>query len=376
MPTTIGITFTDDPLLQGRLFSYIDTQLNRMNSANYMQIPINRPHVPVHNNQRDGYQQHNVYKGKVAYYPNKMQDNTPEVVSGDKGGYLEYHETVNGKKQRGKSGKFADHFSQAQLFWNSLTTPEQQQLVDAARFELGKCMDMGVRKRMVDVFNRVDNNLAVRVASAIGVDAPNPVSVNHNQTSVGLSIDNYPLPKNIKAKRVAILTGPGISKSDVNAMYKYLDGEGAYVDLVGLKLGDQEGLFINQTYLTTASVLYDAVYVPDGSEKTFEVLSDPISNFPYEEPAMFVLDAYRHGKPIAANGRAVAFLKMAKIPAKALTEDNEYGVFVTEGSGKSLESDFKKGIMRQRFWTRLPTDVNAKQSPTPIKNQIIDSSSI
>jgi catalase len=130
---------------------------------------------------------------------------------------------------------------------------------------------MNARENMIHVFNQVDNNLAVRVACAIGVAAPQPVVVNQNQTSLGLSIDNYPLPKNIKAKKVAILTGPGIDKNDVNSMYDYLNNEGAYVDLVGLKLRSRDGLFMTQTYLTTSSVLCDVVYVPNGNNETFHV---------------------------------------------------------------------------------------------------------
>ncbi|CEG83139.1 Putative Heme-dependent catalase [Rhizopus microsporus] len=366
LPNSIsGVTFTDDPLLQGRLFSYLDTQINRMGSANYLQLPINRPLVPVHNNQRDGFMQFNVYHGPVAYYPNALQNNTPEVVSPREGGYMEYPEKISGRKQRGKYGKFSDHFSQAQLFYNSLTTHEQQQVVNNFRFELGKCTSMLVRENFIKVLNRVDNNLARRVARGIGVHEPEPVSENHNQTTINLSIDNYKRPNNIKAKKVAILTGPGISTSEVEQMRDYLTKEHAYVDVVGIKLGESDdGLNITETYLTTSSVLYDAIYIPSGSNSTFDFLTKPHPEFPYDEPSVFVLDAFRHGKPIAVSGNGIELLKKAHVRHFGSSEQAaQYGVYISTDMPR-LESQFKKGIIIQRFWNRMPLDPDAKESPT------------
>lgn len=340
--------------------------MNRMNSVNYMQLPINRPLVPVHNNQRDGYQQHNIYKGKVAYYPNKLQDNTPSVVSKKDGGYLEYAESLSGYKQRGKSGKFADHYSQAQLFYNSLTTAEQQQLVDGARFELGKCNSDVVKKNMLEVFNKVNHNLAERIADSLGLKAPAAYGHYSNKTDPYLSIDNYPRPNNIKTKKVAILTAPGIDTGNAKTMHDYLTGQGAYVDFIGLNQGEQNGLNITQTYTTSASVLYDAVYVPSGSDNAFDTLNGNTSAFLYDEPAMFVLDAYRHGKPIAATGKGLDFLKNARVPSKALSNNSntqkEYGVLV--GEPGSIQGNFKKALIKQRYWNRMAVDSNAQKSPT------------
>lgn len=362
-----GITFTDDPLLQGRLFSYTDTQVNRMNGANYMQTPINVPHNPVHNNQRDGYSQHRVFKGKVAYYPNKLQDNTPAVVSERDGGYLEYPEKVSGHEQRGKHGKFLDHFSQAQLFYNSITTAEQQQVVDGARFEIGKCNSEMVRENMIGYLNNIDNNLAIRVATSLGAKPPKDLYPNANKTTINLSIENYPHPKNIKAKKVAILTAPGIDVKEATAMFDLLRNKGAYVDFVGLKMGDQDGLNITQTYITTASVLYDAVYVPSGTQEAFDKLASDISAFPYDEPASFILDTYRHGKPIAASGLGAALLKAAHLPSyifeNNLQNQKKYGVIIHKQPFKIGEA-FEEAILKQRFWIRLPIDPNATMSPT------------
>lgn len=353
-----GITFTDDALLQGRLFSYTDTQINRMNSVNYMQLPINRPLSPIHNHQRDGYAQHNVYQGNVAYYPNTLQNNTPEVASGKEGGYLEYPEEIEGKKQRGKSGKFTDHFSQAQLFYNSLTTHEQQQVVDGARFEIGRCVNEQVRKNMIEVLNQVDHNLAVRVATSLGAKVPKDVYPNANKTTVGLSIDNYELPKNIRAKKVAILTAPGSDVRQIKYMFEFLAKQGAYVDIVGFKMGRYEDMKITQTYVTTSSVLYDAVYVPSGTQEGFHDLMKNSSLFPYEEPTMFVLDMYRHGKPIAASGRGISLLKSVRLPL-----NQKLGVLINDNLS-SLVQDFEQAIRKQRFWVRLTLDPNHTPSLT------------
>ncbi|KAI8983866.1 catalase-like domain-containing protein [Pilobolus umbonatus] len=350
-----GIGFTDDPLLQGRLFSYLDTQLNRMNSANFMQLPINRPINPVHNNQRDGYMQNKIHKGDVAYYPNELQDNTPEVVNPDQGGYIEYPEKIDGAtKIRGRSPKFFDFYSQPRLFYNSLTDAEKQQLVDAGRFEIGKSKSMNVRKRMIDELNKVDNSLARRIAYGIGVDLPEKVVDNDNQTSVGLSIEKYPKADNIRTRTVAILVGPDVNVNEAKSMYNFLNGKGAYPDYVGFQLGEFEGLQVNETFLTTASVLWDAVYVP-GGKKFVQALTTKNSNFPYDEPKTFVLDAFRHGKPIAASSEGVELLKYAGVQVPKNNTNEEDGVIVTKNESDA-ESLFEKALIQQRFWARLPLD--------------------
>ncbi|KAI7865773.1 catalase-like domain-containing protein [Spinellus fusiger] len=354
-----GIGFTNDPLLQGRLFSYLDTQLNRMGGANFMQLPINRPINPVHNNQRDGFMQGNIFKGRVAYFPNYLQGNSPSMVDAKEGGYIEYAERVEGTKQRGKSVKFFDFYSQAQLFWNSLTPPEQQQLVDAARFEIGKSKSLQVRERMVDVLNHVDNGLAVRVAFAIGVAPPQQKYVNHNKTSVGFSIEQYPKATTIRTRTVAIFTAPGMDTGDAQAMYDYLHKEGAYVEYIGPLLGTHDNLEITQTYTTASSVLFDAVYVPDG-QKGVDYLLSSNSLFSYEEPVAFLLDTFRHGKPMAASGAGVHLFEAAKVKLSVNngTVSEKEGVLVGPNAS-GLENAFKKALLQQRFWARMPLDPKA-----------------
>ncbi|KAI8975560.1 catalase-like domain-containing protein [Mycotypha africana] len=351
-----GVGFTNDPLLQGRLFSYLDTQLNRMSGPNYMQLPINRPLGTVHNNQRDGYMQMNIHKGEVAYFPNRLQGNTPSVVDGDKGGYIEYPEKINNvTKVRGRSAKFFDFYSQPRLYWNSLTAHEKQQLVDGARFEIGASTSFDVRKRMVKQLNLIDNELARRVAYGIGVPLPEKEVENDNKTSVGLSIANYPKDQNIKTRTVAILVAPGTNIEEAKAMYEFLKKEGAYPAYIGLNMGEQDGLKITTTYRGTHSVQWDAVYVPGGN--SLDIMTSRNSFFPFDEPRMFVAETFRHAKPIAASAEGAKLLQYADIELPELKSGfaEKDGVVVAE-KVDDLEKPFKEALIKQRHWERLPLD--------------------
>ncbi|KAI7856257.1 catalase-like domain-containing protein [Circinella umbellata] len=346
-----GIGITDDPLLQGRLFSYLDTQLNRMSSANFMQLPINRPLNQVTNNQRDGFMQSNTYKGNVAYFPNGLNNNKPDVASHANGGYIEYPERVDGRKERGRAPSFWDFYSQAQLYWNSLTPAEQQQTVDGFRFEVGKSKSIDVRKRFVDRLNQIDNNLARRVAYGVGVPLPEKVVENPGQTDSHLSIQKYPKVDTIRTRKVAILTAPGTNQEEAKAMYDYLTSQGAYPAYIGVHQGEQEGLPIDHTYITDSSVLYDAIYVPGGAEG-IKFLTETTALFPMDEPKVFVMDAYRHGKPIAASSEGTQFFQMA---VEGMTHYNgTEGVIL--GPEQNIEQDFREALITQRFWSRLPLD--------------------
>ncbi|MGB6408281.1 MAG: catalase, partial [Planococcus donghaensis] len=140
-----GIDFSNDPLLQGRLFSYTDTQLLRLNGPNFHELPINRPVCPFHNNQRDGFGRQTINKGRVSYQKSSFTNSTPAPVSEAEGGYAHYQEKMEGRKVRARSESFKDHFSQATMFWNSMTKPERDHIIEAFSFELGKCQEMWIR---------------------------------------------------------------------------------------------------------------------------------------------------------------------------------------------------------------------------------------
>ncbi|KAI9314609.1 catalase-like domain-containing protein [Dichotomocladium elegans] len=348
-----GIGFSNDPLLQGRLFSYLDTQINRMNSANFMQIPINQPINPVHNNQRDGYMQQKIYKGEVSYYPNGLRKNAPELTDPENGGYIDYEEKVCGKKTRGKPKKFFDFYSQARLYYYSLSPVEQQQMIDGLRFEVGKSKTLDVRKRMIDIINHADNDLATRIAVAINVPPPAKIDSTESQahcTTKGISMEEYPKPDHIKTKTVAILVAPGSDPSEVDAIYSYLKSEGAYPTIVGVKQGDNKKIDAEIAYIHTSSVLFDALFVPGGKEG-IEAMKCDLQKFPYDEPQQFIIEAFRHCKPIGASGEASDFVRNA-IAGKMV---DDAGV-ITGASVDEIKDEFKKALIQQRFWSRYPLD--------------------
>jgi catalase len=167
-----GIDFTNDPLLQGRLFSYLDTQLIRLGGPNFHEIPINRPIAPLHNNQRDGYMRQTVNRGQTSYEPNSLRGGCPFQAGADMSGFTSYAERIDAQKIRARSASFFDHFSQATLFFNSQTEPEQNHIVNALRFELGKVETPHIRERMLFLLAQVDKTLANRVAEGLGANVP------------------------------------------------------------------------------------------------------------------------------------------------------------------------------------------------------------
>jgi catalase len=379
-----GIDFTNDPLLQGRLFSYLDTQLIRLGGPNFAEIPINRPVVQVHNNQRDGFMRQTINKGRVSYFPNSLGGGCPMMAPEQMGGYVHYAEKVEGHKVRARSQSFQDHFSQARLFWKSLTPPEQEHLVEAAHFELGKVEVMEVRERVVKWFNEIDHELATRVAAGIGVAVPsngvgaavaktvetvvNAVTTNGGtgkgqqrrsvERSAALSMANT-VKGTIQTRRVAILAADGYDHSELMAVKSALTDAGAQAEVVSKSLGslqssDSESVKVDKSYLTTASIMYDAVFIPGGKKhaQTLKLQGDALH---------FVNEAFKHCKAIGATGAGVELLTEANIQGVALagpqTEEelvSDRGI-VTSRDGNSLNGfsqAFIEAIAQHRHWNR------------------------
>ena len=191
-----GIDFSNDPLLQGRLFSYTDTQLKRLGSPNFHEIPINRSVAPVHNNQRDGHMRQAINQGKVSYEPNTLGGGCPMQAKAAMGGFASHAEKVDGNKIRARSDSFFDHFSQATLFYNSQSKPEKDHIVRALRFELGKVEVPAIRERMVGILGMVDKDLAAKVAVGLGIALPVAIEppLNRSIPADGNPADFQPKP--------------------------------------------------------------------------------------------------------------------------------------------------------------------------------------
>jgi catalase len=201
-----GIEPSDDPLMQGRLFSYLDTQMIRLGGPNFQEIPINRPvpGCPVFNNHRDGYHRMIINPARVNYFPNRL--GLPAVATVAQGAYSFTPVQVSGPVVRARGPKFNESYVQARLFYNSLVSWEQQHLILAASFEFGKVQDMGVRQRMINSLSHVDFNLASQVAMAIGIPQPNKsVALTFNTTTPEITQNGTIKVPTILSRRIAFL---------------------------------------------------------------------------------------------------------------------------------------------------------------------------
>ncbi|WP_285495594.1 catalase [Actinomadura sp. NBRC 104425] len=364
-----GIDFTNDPLLQARLFSYLDTQLIRLGGPNFTQLPVNRAVAPVRNHHRDAYHQTQIHQGRAAYHKNSLSGGCPAIgagVDGD-GVYRHYQERVDGTKIRKRSESFADHYSQATLFWNSMCDWEKEHIVSAFRFELGKVEHRHIREGVVEQLNHVDHDLATRVAEGIGVEPPKaPVVANHGRSSPALSQANSPADT-IKARKVAMLVADGVEAADVNAVREALTEEGAVCEVLAahdgaVRSADGDQVEVTRALPTVASVLYDAVVIPGGEESVRTLSEDG-------DALHFVAETYKHCKAIGALDAGVELLGRAglstlQIATEGLVEVDQ-GVVTRRGAGApgGPDDNFKRelinAIAAHRHWTRNKAHVAA-----------------
>ncbi|MGR4032083.1 catalase, partial [Bacillus sp. ZZQ-131] len=247
-----GIDFTNDPLLQGRLFSYTDTQLARV-GTNYQELPINRPICPFHNNQRDGASKYIIDKGNVAYHNNSLANNSPYTVPGTKGGFVTYPSTVSGHKTRETAASFKDHFSQARLFWNSMSHVEKIHIIQAFSFELGKVKSKSVRQQVVDMIGHISTELATLVAEALGAKVPNVQESNVTKSSPALSMANTTFSPN--TLRVGVIVANGYDGPSAQYIINQFKQVGLQPVIVSERLGIVQGTSnghweVNDTFLT------------------------------------------------------------------------------------------------------------------------------
>ncbi|HEX7706600.1 MAG TPA: catalase [Thermoanaerobaculia bacterium] len=364
-----GIDFSNDPLLQGRLFSYLDTQLKRLGGPNFHEIPINRPIAPVHNNQRDGHMRQTINKGKVAYEPNTIGGGCPMQASSLDGGFVSFAEKLQGLKVRARGEKFFDHFSQATMFVNSQSPAEKDHMVEALRFELGKVERIPIRERMLALLDRVDRELAMRVAEGLGYDSIPEIEKPVNRSipadgnaedfeprklakeigsSPALSMENTP-KDSIVTRKVALLAADGVNVGSVKRVKKALEDAGAMVKVVAPRLGTLKGdggkLDIDHSFLTTSSVLFDALYIPGGA-KSIETLAGE------RDAIAFVTEAFRHCKPIAADGEGVELLRECPGLFGSGGETPEGVVTIENAADDAFARKFIDAIRQHRFWNR------------------------
>ena len=315
-----GIDVTNDPLLQGRLFSYVDTQLIRLGGPNFNQIPINQakgcPFGFGRNQQRDGHMQMQVPKGRANYEPNSLDAQSPRETP--KAGYTTHpdsHSSDDAQRVRVRSPSFADHYSQARLFYRSMTKTEQLHMISAFAFELGKVETVAIRTRMLGHLAIVDDTLVDGVEEMLGMQgqrdtitpAVKPIDV---APSPMLSLIKKAKPT-VTGRKLAVVIADGFDEAVVTALKSAFEGEGAAVEIVAPKVGGATSaagkLMPAQHALAGApSVLFDFVAIVTGADGGAKLAKDPGA-------VDFVRDAFRHLKAIGHSAGAAALIKKAAI---------------------------------------------------------------
>jgi catalase len=339
-----GIDFSNDPLLQGRLFSYLDTQLIRLGGPNFHEIPINRPLAPVHNNQRDGYHRMTIDQGKVSYFENTLQDNQPSPDP--EKGFVHYAEKVDGKKIRQRSDSFKDFFRQATLFWNSMTPPERQHIIDAFHFEVGSVTDKQIRQKVVDMFNNVDGQLAIQIALGVGANPPaKPGGTGVTHASPAVSQSNT--IKGAQTRKVAILADNGFNYPEITQVMEGLKKAGVQCDIISKNLGmlksvDGREVEVNKNYAGAGSIFYDAVYITGGRQCVDTLLSQG-------DALHFVNEAFKHAKALGATNEGVDLIAASQLKDVPLAAPNSQAQLVNEMGVVTIRNAADMNVFNQKF---------------------------
>ena len=354
-----GLDFSNDPLLAGRIHSYVDTQISRLGGANFHEIPINAPVAQVHNNQRDGMHRQAINRGRVSYEPNSLGGGCP--FQAGQAGFVSYAPPTDPEpsKVRGNPEKFADHYTQAKLFFNSQTPIEQAHIANAFTFELSRVQVPAIRERIVAGLLHVDQGLAEAVADGLGIDplpAPlpkaAPIDVEPEvTTSKTLSLTARPGNGRIATRRVAILVADGVDPAGVHTVAARLRDEGAVPRILAPRLGkvatsNGEFLEADGTVAAMPSVLFDAVVVGGGDEAVALLTGDG-------RVPEFLKDQYRHCKPMLMLGQGVSLLNAAGIPQTLVSGQPDPGLVVAEGTDSTPAVDqFIAALSKHRVFER------------------------
>jgi len=341
-----GIDFSNDPLLQGRNHSYIDTQITRLGGANFHEIPINAPIVPVHNNQRDGLHRQAIARGRVAYEPNSLGGGCPYQAGA--AGFVSFPRAIEPDnapvdKVRGRPERFAEHYAQAKLFFESQTEVEKAHIRGAFRFELSKLTVPPLRVRMISSLLNVSKELAKGLAEDLGIELPEAMPLaaksapkTEVRASPALSLKALPGDGSIATRKVAVLLADGVDADPITALLEALDSAGAVTRLLGSRLGtirseDGEPLEIDSTLENSPAVLFDALVLPGGTEAVDALCLDG-------RALEFVKDQYRHCKTILALGDSSKVLQKAGVPLLLPSGDADPGLLIEERDATAVSA--------------------------------------
>lgn len=353
-----GIDFSNDPLLAGRIHSYVDTQISRLGGANFHEIPINSPLASVQNNQRDGMHRQAIHRGRVAYEPNSLAGGCPFQTGASPGGFVSFPQRMTEDKVRGKPEKFAEHYQQASLFLNSQTAAEKAHITDAFRFELSKVGVPAIRKRMLSSLMHVSAELAADIAAGLGMAVPDamPKALLEAQQpevtrSAALSMMALPGECGIRTRQIAVLIEDGVHHASLLSLYSALTEAGAVVHFVGPRIGifvssSGENIEANKSMENSPAVLFDALVLPDDIQAIHALAANA-------HTTEFIKNTYQHGKTILALGDGRELLQMAGV-GPGMAEDS--GILLADSANTAgMIAAFVDAIAAHRHPSRNQT---------------------
>jgi catalase len=351
-----GIDVTNDPLLQGRLFSYVDTQLTRLGGPNFSQIPINRPHAPVNDMLRDGFHQDAVHAGVAPYRPNSLDGGNPFRAGDAENAFVDVPVTVaEAPKIRANPVSFDDHFSQVRLFWLSMSPVEKEHIIQAYTFELGKCYEQAIKERQLRRLANIDPVLCAAVATGLGLPAPEPTLPLAEVTpSAALSQLGGQWPAD--GRIVGIVVGPDADLDGVDQVRRAVFAAGMVPLLIAPHGGTVADLPVQRTFATARSVEFDALLLAAAPAPAPDALpardaKAGAAGSAAVDPRVLLLvdECWRHAKSIGAWGAGTAALQAAGVTGTA-------GV-VTADSGTDAFAALRPLLSAHRVWERFPASV-------------------
>lgn len=363
-----GIDVTNDPLLQVRLFSYLDTQISRLGGPNFAQIPINRPQAPVNDMLRDGMHQTADHAGVAPYRPNSLDGGCPFLAGQDMGAFVDVPEAVaESIKERRNPATFDDHFSQARLFFRSLSPVEQDHVIHAYTFELGKCYETAVRERQLQALANIDAGLCAAVATGLGMTAPEATEqVPDRDPSPALSQVGETWP--VAGRVVGIIADPSSDLAQVEDTRKALDGAGMLPLVIaptgGTLSSNGLSVTVQRTFLTARSTEFDALIVAGGKQPAPDAIAgrDAKAGEPVETPdprvALMLSEAYRHAKAIGAWGSGSTVLGAVGIGQETV------GIAAGD-SATEVAAQVARLLAAHRAWDRFPAHGVAGSGAAP-----------
>jgi catalase len=347
-----GIEPTNDPLMQARLFSYLDTQLTRLGGPNFPQLPINQPRAAVNDMFRDGMHQMAVHRGIAPYRPNSLDDAVPKLASAQRGGYVQVARPIEGEAVRAAPASFDDHFTQAAMFYRSVTPVEQAHIAEAFTFELGKCYEKAIKERMLTVLARVDTELCETVAAGLGLAAPAGTAPADDDLVLSPALSQVvEVPGPIAGRKIGVVADEKSDLAGIAKLREAAEKDGAKVLVIAPNGGElrrgQRTEIVERTFATARSIEFDAVIVAGRTVPTNNIRA-----------VVLLQEAFRHCKAIGAWGSGAEMLTLAGVDLDAP------GVVIADSVTRAFTTQAFDAVGRHRAWARADLVMSSLVPPS------------